>query len=97
MGADALRFHNEALGSAADRDTLGVLRGNFIGQGSLADKFRNSLVGHDVVGSSADDLLKIKRTGLGEFAGIGLVDQTLFAVDDGILAVGGEAHDGHFA
>ena len=96
MGIDAKGFHLETVFGNGAGDLLRSLGSDFLCHGGRAGEGSPCMVGHDVVGSAAPELLDLQVTGLGVLGAVGFVDQTLFAVNDGILSIGGEAHGGGF-
>ena len=97
VGADAEGFHTETAGTAAELDGGGVELADLCGQLVIALEIGVGMGGNHIGSGAALDAQQLQGAGLGVGAGEGGVDDALLTVDDGILAVGGEAHDGNFA
>ena len=97
MGAGAEGFHAETAGTAAELHSGGIQLAQPGGHFLVAAEVCVGVVGDHIGSGAALDGHQLQGAGLGVGAGEGGVDDALFAVDHGVLAVGGEAHDGHFS
>ena len=97
MGADAEGLDAEAEGTAAELDGGGVELAHPGGHLLVTCEVSVSIGGDHIGSGAALDAQQLQVAGLGVGAGEGGVDDALLTVDDGILTVGGEAHDRDFA